>query len=891
MTTLVMTWLLLAATAQAADEAIDARQVDWQRTLDDALALRRDGRPLLIAVNMDGESASDRIVVERYRDPAFVAATRHCVCLAASVFRHNRRDHDDAGRRIPCPRFGNITCGEHLALEPLLFDAFLSDGDRVAPRHALVLADGKKLFDLSLCFDLKEVDRTLVAALARLPVATAGDGAGTATPDGGESWSRLAARRDAHGRAALEAAIAEARDEATLAEALRAIATQGDAGSLDALRLVAARLPALPSATISALVATARALPLAGALSDVVLVQFQSLSLEPLAATRRDTTALLPLLATLGGESAPVRSLLLGCAAFDSSYDRFREGAGPLQRALAVAFGSGMEGSLANGFEGGGGRTDLDLVLKHARAVTQKEQGALPKRGRISDAMDESEALARRRDELQARLDAAPDDPATAALFAKCSLDLGRRRLEEGAVEEATRLLDAAEAHWQRALAARPDVADDWIERARTAYFRGRADEEVDCGRRALALLANAPPSADGDLIEAKRWIADGLARRLGETTGDDPSADAAALAEALRHLTEIAASEWGDVGDWLALASLCDMHGLARESFAIANEAARRFPADRDLRQQLNGALWIAGRIDLAPAVAQAIERDLPAGVDEAAAKSAASFTAYASLLAAEDARRSEEPERALAAYDDADRDFARAGADRAWSASCWLGRGMACARVGQRAAAAETLVAAATTGAPLGEMRDGLDCDVLDLVDRIFEWRESGPSGVDPLALLERLDGFAPDVPLFAVAIGDALLREALRSDGRNPDRVMRDTVDAADRPIRMELGRPTEEGDAQLLASLAVLRRAKARLASDADRHALAQSDVIWAERMQERSRDDGVREALTEAAELQSVGTPPRDAPAAAWSELAAKLRSLLGPARPRQRPGR
>jgi len=895
MTPLLLAALLFASPLQAAapvDDAIAARQIHWERTLDDALALRRDGRPLLIAVNMDGESASDRIVVERYRDPVFVALTRRCVCLGASVFRHNLRDHDDAGRRIACPRFGTITCGEHLALEPLLFDAFLSDGDRVAPRHALVLADGTKVFDLSLCFDLKDVDRALEKALAEIEAKP------SATEIAGhDSWPSLAARRDARGREALEAAIERARDEATLGAALEAIARQGDAGSLDALRLVAARLPALPSATSVALVATARALPLAGALSDVLLVRFQSLSLEPLAATRRDAAALLPMLALLGGESAPVRSLLLGAAAFDSGFDRSKDDPGPLQRALDVAFGSATSAELATGIDRGGGRCDLDLALKYARLVTQSQPGALPKRGRISDAMDAADALELRRAELQSRLDAAPDDPAVAALFAKCSLDLGRRRHEQGDVEQATRLLDAAEAHWQRALAARPDVADHWIERARTAYFRGRSDEETEFGLRALELLgrATAPRADDGDLIEAKRWIADGLARRLGESTGDDPAGDAAALAAALRHLTEIAASEWGDVGDWLALASLCDMHGLARESFAIVGEAARRYPADAELRQQLNGALWIAGRIDLAPAVAQSIERDLPPAADGANAGAAVAtrFSAYASLLAAEDARRIEEPGRAIVLYAAAAADFERAGAEPAWSAATWLGRGMACARAGERDAAAETLVAAATTGAPLDSMRDGLDCDLYDLVDRILEWRESGPSRVDPLALLDRLDAFAPDSPLFAVAIGDALLREALRSDGRNPDRVMRDTVDAADRPIQMELGRPTAEGDAQLAASLAVLRRAKSRLASDADRRALAQSDVVWAERQLERSRADGVRDALTEAAALMNIDTPSADdlVPDAAWSELAAKLRAQLGPARPRLRPGR
>ena len=53
------------------------------------------------------------------------------MCLGASVFRHNVRDHDDEGRRIPCPRFGCITCGEHMALEPVLFEKYLAASERI----------------------------------------------------------------------------------------------------------------------------------------------------------------------------------------------------------------------------------------------------------------------------------------------------------------------------------------------------------------------------------------------------------------------------------------------------------------------------------------------------------------------------------------------------------------------------------------------------------------------------------------------------------------------------------------------------------------------------------------------------------------------------------------
>src|SRR5262245_6311708 len=51
-----------AATAPAPAPA--KPQIQWQRDLEDALTLAKtENRPLLIAINLDGESASDRIVI------------------------------------------------------------------------------------------------------------------------------------------------------------------------------------------------------------------------------------------------------------------------------------------------------------------------------------------------------------------------------------------------------------------------------------------------------------------------------------------------------------------------------------------------------------------------------------------------------------------------------------------------------------------------------------------------------------------------------------------------------------------------------------------------------------------------------------------------------------
>jgi hypothetical protein len=189
------------------------------------------------------------------------------------------------------------------------------------------------------------------------------------------------------------------------------------------------------------------------------------------------------------------------------------------------------------------------------------------------------------------------------------------------------------------------------------------------------------------------------------------------------------------------------------------------------------------------------------------------------------------------------------------------------------------------------LAPIRDGLGYDVLDLVDKITEWRGDGSTPVPPLQLLDRLDAVEPHLPLFAVAVSDSALREALRADGRNPERTERKTVDAGGSEITMMMGMPTEEGDAWLAAAIEAGRRAAARARTDDDKLPLAQSATIVAERLLERGRLDGVREALAEAAAAMGWDAPANDASEDELRACAAKFRNQLGPARPRLREGR
>ncbi|MDJ0974961.1 MAG: hypothetical protein QNJ98_10915 [Planctomycetota bacterium] len=116
----------------------------FQRTWDDALAIAKEtGKPILICINMDGEIASEHWAGKRYRQPEVAKLYEPYVCVIASVYRHTPRDYDDAGKRILCPRFGSVTCGEHIAIEPVIFEKFC-DGRRIAPRHIAVDVEGKE---------------------------------------------------------------------------------------------------------------------------------------------------------------------------------------------------------------------------------------------------------------------------------------------------------------------------------------------------------------------------------------------------------------------------------------------------------------------------------------------------------------------------------------------------------------------------------------------------------------------------------------------------------------------------------------------------------------------------------------------------------------------------
>ncbi len=134
--------------------------IRWQRSFDDALRVARgEHRPVLVAVNMDGEIASEHWAGVRYRDPATAALMSRYACVVASVYRHTPRDHDETGQRIACPRFGTVTCGEHIEAERELYEKYF-DGRRVAPRHLVVDLEGKEVYDVYFAWDTATIVTT-----------------------------------------------------------------------------------------------------------------------------------------------------------------------------------------------------------------------------------------------------------------------------------------------------------------------------------------------------------------------------------------------------------------------------------------------------------------------------------------------------------------------------------------------------------------------------------------------------------------------------------------------------------------------------------------------------------------------------------------------------------
>ncbi len=207
--------------------------IDWQRSFEDALDVsHRTKRPILVCVNMDGEIASEHYAGVRYRQPETARLFEPYVCVIASVYRHTPRDYDNDGSRIPCPRFGTVTCGEHIAIEPQLYERFFEER-RVAPRHIMLEAGARESYDVYYALDTGSVLRTIEEGITKRE---------QALPPRVEHDLPLAERlqsRDAKDRAFIERTWREATPEDRRALLARMRSSDG-AVQLDVLRMALA---------------------------------------------------------------------------------------------------------------------------------------------------------------------------------------------------------------------------------------------------------------------------------------------------------------------------------------------------------------------------------------------------------------------------------------------------------------------------------------------------------------------------------------------------------------------------------------------------------------------------------------------------------------------------
>ena len=204
--------------------------IEFQRTWEDALAVAQETRKaILVCINMDGEIASEHYAGVRYREPQVTALYEPYVCVIASVYRHTPRDYDDAGNRILCPRFGSVTCGEHIAIEPIMFEKYL-DGVRIAPRHIMVELDQSEVYDIYYANDTASVFDAIREGTAKRTVETK-----TIVRSDRPVVERVGSRH-IEDRKAVEKAY-EQGDDATRRKLLESALANKDAAPIDLLRL------------------------------------------------------------------------------------------------------------------------------------------------------------------------------------------------------------------------------------------------------------------------------------------------------------------------------------------------------------------------------------------------------------------------------------------------------------------------------------------------------------------------------------------------------------------------------------------------------------------------------------------------------------------------------
>jgi len=220
--------LIVALLPVALAAAREAPGIDWATDWNAAFAEAvKSHRPVMVCINSkDGERANETTAHTIYHDPVFVALSRQFVMVLVST-----REHAAEG---PCPRFGKVTCAQHLEcwkeLKTRHGDKFCLPGtdEMISPQHAWFSPEGKLLQRKEYFLGKSELMRRMRTVLKQVGPPKDGGGAqGSPAP------------LDEADRAAL-AHLAEAEDPDTRSAALGHLLGTGKAAAYGALCELAA---------------------------------------------------------------------------------------------------------------------------------------------------------------------------------------------------------------------------------------------------------------------------------------------------------------------------------------------------------------------------------------------------------------------------------------------------------------------------------------------------------------------------------------------------------------------------------------------------------------------------------------------------------------------------
>ncbi len=684
--------------------------ITWQRTWEDAVAVAHaTGKPILVCVNMDGEIASEHYAGVRYREPETAKLYEPYVTVIASVYRHTPTDFDEQGRRIPCPRFGGVTCGEHIALEPVVYEKFL-DGRRIAPRHIMVEPDDagsfRESFDVYYANDTASVFQAIEDGIALrgkepLPPTVKGD----------RPVVERVASRDVDDRRAVEAAYAGG-DAALRRDLLRAALAHPEAAPLDLLRLAVFGLDTDLAKEARAALAKTETADAAELISDALRA--------PMADAERET-----LLATL---------------------DRLGKTS---QRAWWLAV-------VQRGLSGGG--ADVD---PHAWSKARSADAADGSGSGTYDAPQDWYGVESEQGRLAAAARTTPDDPAL-------QLDLAEKSLAvaidaDKALRGDPRMARAFARHYfdearRSAQHAGELGSDDWRVtgvQALVAYYGGTRDDAYPLAEEAVRRL----PPGDGSwnsmalltIYGEGRWRAIQAAVREKR---EWPSKWLADLHSAYSILLEHPLGNDAQVAWHFDILAWLRARDRARE---VLDAGLRRFPNSSELHARLRRTVLRERGVD---ALEAEYERRLAA---EDPPRDLEWFAGYASTVAAEFFRGARNTEKAVAAYGRSIEHFERALAanpsvkesvDR-YVALALAGRARVRYQVNEDAAALDDVLASFARDPGAAGTRDGAGITPGEtaqmLLARLREKPETAEAGIRLEAAMGEIDPelLRPDRP----------------------------------------------------------------------------------------------------------------------------------------------